>query len=196
MIICNYTYYMFELVHDGGTIFQHILELVSREVMSCQGDLHSTCSWNLCGRLRAGRFCGHVAVAWHVVFGVTYVPENLGQFWGIKSFCSMSGAGNPYDLVRIQLIVTAEVFWWAPFLCILRSAVEMVLFPLVCGVATRAALPLTISKLETYLIDQSLTSVTSGLLVHLSDIWIYMYIYIYISEMNCVRTALRTPDFF
>ena len=44
MIICNYTYYMFELVHDGGTIFQHILELVSREVMSCQGDLHSTCS--------------------------------------------------------------------------------------------------------------------------------------------------------
>ena len=59
---------MFELVHDGGTIFQHILELVSREVMSCQGDLHSTCSRNLCGRLRAGRFCGHVAVAWPVVF--------------------------------------------------------------------------------------------------------------------------------
>ena len=64
----------------------------------------------------------------------------------------------------------------------------MVLFPLVCGVATRAALPLTISKLETYLIDQSLTSVTSGLLVHLSDIYSYK------SEVKCLRTALRTPD--
>jgi len=33
----------------------------------------------------------------------------------------------------------------------LRSAVEMVLFPLVCGVATRAALPLTISRLEPFI---------------------------------------------
>lgn len=43
-MIYNYMFYMFELVHDGGTTFQHILELVSGEVMSCQGDLHSTCS--------------------------------------------------------------------------------------------------------------------------------------------------------
>ena len=39
--------------------------------------------------------------------------------------------------------------WWK--LGAARSAVEMVLFPLICGVATRAALPQTIARLEPFI---------------------------------------------